>query len=163
MVSVRRLLRHVFAPPRAVPRHFSPAVLAAIERAIATTEALHGGELRFAVEGSLDLFPLWRGQSPRDRAMEVFSLLRLWDTAANNGVLIYVLLADHAVEIVADRGLEDSTAPEWLAACRAMEEGFAKGDYEQGAVAGIATVGQLIARRFPAVDRNEQPNVPVVL
>lgn len=95
--------------------------------------------------------------------MEVFSWLRLWDTAGNNGVLIYVLLADHAVEIIADRGLEDSAAPEWLAACRAMEQEFAKGDYERGAVAGIAAVGQLIARRFPAVDRNEQPNTPVLL
>jgi uncharacterized membrane protein YgcG len=163
MVSLRRLSRHVFAPPGAVRRRFSPAVLAAIEQAIAASEARHGGELRFAVEGSLDLLPLWRGQTPRDRAMEVFSWLKVWDTAANNGVLIYVLLADHAVEIIADRGLKDSAAPEWLAACRAMEEGFAKGDYEQGAVAGIATVGQLIARHFPAVDRDEQSNTPVLL
>lgn len=137
----------------------------AIEAAIAASEAVHGGELRFAVEGSLDGAALWRDQSPRDRALEAFARLKIWDTAANNGVLIYVLLADHAVEIVADRGFTGAGVEQidWAEACRAMRENFAKGTYERGAVEGIAAVGRLMARQFPAVDRNEMPNAPLIL
>jgi uncharacterized membrane protein len=159
-----RLLRHLFASPLAVRRHFSAEVLAAIESEIGRTELQHGGELRFAVEGSLDAAAVWRDVTPRDRAMQVFSGLKMWDTAANSGVLIYVLLADRAVEIIADRGHGDISAnPEWLAACRAMEQWFAKGDYQHGAIEGIAMVGQLIVRCFPAVDRNELPVAPILL
>ncbi len=159
-----RLLRHLFASPWAVRRRFPASVLEAIEAAIARTERRHGGELRWAIEGSLDGPALWRNGTPRERAMEVFSMLRMWDTEANNGVLIYVLLADRAVEIVADRGYGDvSASPGWLAACRSIEQRFAKGDYQRGAVEGIEAVGQLISARYPAIDRDELSNATVLL
>lgn len=159
-----RLLRHLFTSPWAVKRRFPPAALQAIEAAIAKSERLHGGELRLAIEGSLDGPQLWHGLTPRERAGDVFSQLRMWDTEANNGVLIYVLLADHAVEIIADRGFGDiSKDPDWLAACKTLETSFAKGDYEGGAVQGIEAIGKLIARRFPAIDRDELPNATVLL
>jgi uncharacterized membrane protein len=165
MVTFSRFCRHLFASPRAVKRAFPENVLAAIERAITASEAVHGGELRFAVEGSLDGAALWRDQSPRDRALEAFARLRIWDTAANNGVLIYVLLADHAVEIIADRGFTGGGVEEedWTHACQAMRASFAKGAYERGALEGIAAVGRLMARRFPAIDRDELPNTPLIL
>jgi uncharacterized membrane protein len=163
-MSISRLLRHLFASPWAVKRRFPAPVLEAIEAAVARTERQHGGELRWAIEGSLDGPALWRNSTPRERAMEVFSLLRMWDTGANNGVLIYVLLADHAVEIVADRGYGDiSASPAWLAVCRSIEQWFAKDEYQRGAVEGIEAVGQLIAARYPAIDRDELPNAPVLL
>lgn len=163
-MDTRRLLRHVFSSPRAVQRLFPPAVLDDIEQAISATERLHGGELRFAVEGSLDGVAVWRGVTARERAMEVFSALRLWDTEANNGVLIYVLLADHAVEIIADRGFGDISADAgWLAACHTLEERFAKGDFAEGVILGIASVGHLMAGRYPSVDRDELPNTAVIL
>jgi len=164
MVNFSRFVKHLFASPRAVQRHFPPSVLQAIEQAISKTEKLHGGELRFAVEGSLDGPSLWRNQSPHERAVEVFGQIGVWDTAANNGVLIYLLLADHAVEIVADRGF-DETGIDWQAACRRMEEIFVHDSYEQGALVGIATVGELMAEHFPAAatDRNELPDAPFIL
>lgn len=159
-----RLWRHLFTSPWAVKRAFPPGALQAIEEAIAQTERLHGGELRLAIEGSLDGPQLWHDITPRERAAEVFSQLRMWDTEANSGVLVYVLLADHAVEIIADRGHGDiSTNPDWLAACRTIEACFAKGDYQGGAVQGIEALGKLIAQRFPAIDRDELPNATVLL
>ena len=91
--------------PGAVGRAFPPSAMAAIEEAIAKSEREHSGELRFAVEPALDTSALLAGQSGRERALEVFSQLRVWDTEENNGVLIYLLLADRDIEIVADRGV----------------------------------------------------------
>lgn len=163
-LDVGRLLRHLFTSPWAVKQAFPASALQAIEAAIARTERLHGGELRLAIEGSLDGPQLWHDITPRERAGEVFSQLRMWDTEANSGVLVYVLLADHAVEIIADRGYGDiSKNPDWLAACKTLEGCFAKGDYEGGAVRGIEAIGKLIAQRFPAIDRDELPNATVLL
>jgi hypothetical protein len=163
-LDFRRLLRHVFTSPWAVKQKFPAATLQAIETAIANTERLHGGELRCAIEGSLDGPQLWSDITPRERASEAFAQLRMWDTEANSGVLIYVLLADHAVEIIADRGYGDiARHPDWLAACRTIETSFAKGDYQGGAVQGIEAIGKLIAQRFPAIDRDELSNATVLL
>jgi uncharacterized membrane protein len=163
-MNLRRLLRHLFTSPWAVRKRFPAPVLESLDSAIAATERRHGGELRWAIEGSLDGAALWNDITPRDRAMDVFSSLRMWDTAANNGVLIYVLLADHAVEIIADRGFTDSSGePDWQAVCRTIERAFAGGDYRGGVLEGTALVGELIAARFPAGDRDELPNSAVLL
>ena len=162
--EMKRLLSHLTTTRRQVRRAFSAGVLRAIETAIRAAEKAHGGEIRFAIEGELSAVHVLRGCSPRERALQVFSQLGVWDTHANNGVLIYVLYADRDVEIVADRGFNGLvSAEEWSAACSKMETLFRAGDFERGAVEGIAAVSQLIARHFPASDRNELPDKPVVL
>jgi len=147
-------------------RCFPTSTLDAIEQAITRTEFAHSGEIRFAIEVALDPWEALRGYTPRDRALEVFANLGVWDTAANNGVLIYVLLADHDVEIVADRGYNELvTAAAWAAVCATMRDAFSRGDYRTGAVAGVDSVGALIAPHFPVApgDRNELPNRPTLL
>jgi uncharacterized membrane protein len=149
-----------------VNRAFPGDTLIAIDKAIKASEATHRGELRFVVEGALHIEPLLRGQSARERAIDVFSQLRIWDTDRNNGVLIYLLLADRDVEIVADRGIDAKVAPgEWERICRKMEAAFRQGDYEAGVVGGIQEVTRHMAEHFPPTgdDRNELPDNPVVL
>ncbi len=151
----------------AARRSFPAVTLDAIEHAVRTCEARHPGEIRFALEPSLPAISLLRGTTPRQRAIQVFSDLRVWDTEHNNGVLIYVLLADHAVEIVADRFVARGRVPqaEWDAACRLIEGHFSKGQFEAGALAGIAAVADILAR-YPPGPRdvgNELPDPPVIL
>jgi uncharacterized membrane protein len=150
-----RILPHLFYPDWWLKRAFSPASLARIAAAIAESEARHLGEIRFVVEATRDLMPLLRGESARDRALEVFGRERVWDTEASNGVLIYLLLAERDVEIVADRGFADLVEPEsWEAICREMEQAFRGGDYETGALIGVRQVGELMARHFPLSGAN---------
>jgi uncharacterized membrane protein len=163
-VELSRIARHLLATPLAVRRAFPAAALAAIERALADCEARHGGEIRFAVEAALELRGLLAGQSARERAIEVFGVLRVWDTEENNGVLIYLLLADHDVEIVADRGIDARVAAgDWQRICAAMERDFSQGRFSDGVISGIEAVAALLATHFPAPDRNELPDEPVVL
>lgn len=163
-MDLQRFWRHCSSSQRRLRRVFAPEAMAAIEQAIRASESLHDGEICFAVEAVLDPWPLLQGQTARARAMALFAELGVWDTAANNGVLIYVLLADHAVEIVADRGIS-ALAPEteWEAICRQMETQFAQGAYQEGALRGIAAVTQTLAKRYPArAGRgNELSNQPV--
>jgi uncharacterized membrane protein len=166
MVSASRLLRHLFSDRAAARRAFPPRVLRAIEAEIVAQESRHRGELRFAVEASLPVRHLARRASPRERALEVFGRLRIWDTEQNCGVLIYVLLADRSVEIVADRGIASRVPQaEWDAVCRAMSEAFRTGEFERGALDGLRRIGALLARHFPpgARDRDELPDAPVIL
>ena len=147
-------------------RYFPPTVLAAIEAAIKAGEAAHAGQVRFVVEGALDGAPLFRGQSARERALDIFSQLRIWDTAHNNGVLIYLLLADRDVEIVADRGIDARVgAAGWEKICAAMEVDFKAGNFERGVIAGIAAVSREMAAHFPRSGGgpNELPDAPVVI
>jgi len=147
-------------------RAFPRDTLAAIDKAIKASEDLHRGEIRFAVEGALQIEPLFRGQTARERAIGVFSQLQIWDTEHNNGVLIYLLLADRDVEIVADRGIDAKVGPrEWERICRKMEAAFRQADFEGGVVGGIQEVTRLLAEHFPPIgdDRNELPDKPVVL
>jgi len=135
----------------------------AIEKAIAEEERRHAGQLRFAVEASLPLGELLRGIDARRRAVDWFSRLRIWDTEHNSGVLIYVLLADRRVEIVADRGIHGKAGnAAWEAICGEMQREFARGEYERGAVVGIRAIGDLLAGHFPGGGA-ELPNKPVVL
>jgi uncharacterized membrane protein len=162
-----RWFRHLFATHRALHRAFSPRALDAIELAVDESERQHRGEIRFAIEGSLEPGEVWRGKTPRERALEVFAALGVWDTAENNGVLIYVLLADHDVEIVADRGFNDLVAQgEWASICETMQREFNSDRFLEGAVAGVENVGRIIARCFPPSGRrdvDELPNRPALL
>ena len=149
-----------------VNRAFPRQTLTAIEQAIKASETAHVGEIRFVVEGALDGAPLFKGHSAKERAIDIFSQLRIWDTEHNNGVLIYLLLADRDVEIVADRGIHAEVGPrEWEKICRKMEMAFKQADYEGGVVSGIRAVSQHLIKHFPSssADRNELPDKPVVL
>ena len=162
--NLARILRHGFSSPRLAGRAFPPRTLAAIDRAIQQAEATHAGEIRFVVEASLDGIPLLRGQSARERAMEVFSQLRVWDTEHNNGILIYVLMADRRVEIVADRGIHRNVgATGWKRVCRHMESALREKDCEAGVVDCIEDVAGLLRRFAPplARARNELPDTPL--
>ncbi len=144
-----RVSRHLLMTPWRVRKQFPRATLEAIEREIKHSEATHAGEICFVVEGALHGAALYRGQSPRERAIDLFSRLRLWDTEHRNAVLIYVLLADRAVEIVVDRGAHSRVeTAEWQSVCRAMESAFGQGRYEAGAVEGIRAVTRHLSRHF---------------
>ena len=165
-MSFIRILRHLSTGRASVRRVFPPRVMNAIENAIRTTETRHAGQIRFAVEAALELAPLLGGQTAPQRAVEVFSRLRVWDTKHNNGVLIYLLLADRDVEIVADRGIHVRLGKEvWEAICHDMEAAFRAGHFEAGVLAGIDAVGEHLSRHFPARNGklNEMPDSPVVL
>jgi uncharacterized membrane protein len=165
-VNLGRLARHLCTLPGAIARTLPAAVLAAIERAIEKSESQHRGEVRFAAEPALEASALLSGQTARERALDVFSLLRVWDTEENNGVLIYLLLADRDVEIVADRGINAKVpAAQWEHICRRMESAFSKGEFEQGILAGIEEVSVLLVRHYPARpgDRNELSDRPTIL
>jgi uncharacterized membrane protein len=163
-MNASRLTRHIFMPRRSLRRAFDQASLSAIERAITDTEKTHGGEIRIALEASLDPAELFSELTPRQRALQVFAQLGVWDTELNNGVLIYVLWADRDVEIVADRGYNGRvSAQEWSDVCHRMEQLLSQGAASEATIAGIQAAGALIARHFPAVDRNELPDRPVVL
>jgi hypothetical protein len=166
-MSIRRILKHWFYPPWLVRRHFPATAMTAIAKAVSDSERSHMGEVRFAVEGALPWHDVLDGLPARDRALQIFSQLRIWDTEHNNGVLIYLLLADHDVEIVADRGVHALVGPEgWEAICHAMEAEFRQGNFEAGVLLGIARITAILQQHFPAHGRdnpNELPDVPVVV
>jgi uncharacterized membrane protein len=165
-MKAARLARHLFATRLATRRHFTPQVCDAIEAAIREVESRHAGEIRFAIETALDLPDAWQDLLPRRRAVQLFGQLGVWDTAQNNGVLIYVLMADRVVEIVADRGISAAVAQsEWDEVCRQMELHYRERRFSEGSIAGIHGVGRLIARHFPksVVGMDELPNQPLLL
>ena len=165
-MDIKRILRHLVMTHWQVGLAFPRQALVAIERAIKASEAAHVGEVRFAVEGALHSTPLLKGQTAKERAIELFSQLRVWDTEHNNGLLIYLLLADRAVEIVADRGIHSKVGSrEWEETCRRMETAFKQADYEGGVISGIQAATRHLTKHFPAsgARQNELPNKPVVL
>lgn len=161
-----RILKHLTAARWQVARHFPRRSMETIAAAIAQSEAHHMGQLRFAVEAGLDWHALAARISSHQRALDVFSRLRVWDTEHNSGVLIYLLLADRKVEIVADRGIHAKVGNErWRAICHAMEQQFRAGDFEAGVLEGIASITNLLKQHFPAQGphKNELPDYPVTL
>jgi uncharacterized membrane protein len=165
-MGIGRIGKHLLAHRWGVRKHFPPGVMTAIERAIRAGEATHSGQVVFAVEGALDGVPLFRNQPARERALDVFANLRIWDTARNNGILIYLLLADRDVEIVADRAIHARVgAAVWKTICAAMEAEFKQGRFEAGVVRGIEAVSQQLAKHFPEQrdGPNELPDAPVVI
>lgn len=158
--------RHLVMTPLALRRAFPPATLAAINAAVAAGERLHGAEVRVAVEGAFGLRQLWQRVAPRERAVDVFSQLRMWDTAANNGVLVYILLAEHDIEIVADRGFSGRVPPTaWTDICHDLAAACRAGDHRDGVVRAVERVHALAALIFPPAGpgENELPDTTVVL
>ncbi len=165
-MKIQRMVKHLLATHGQVKRTFPHSALHEIERVIKASEAEHTGEIRFVVEGGLDGAPLFNGQTARERAIELFSQLRVWDTQDNSGLLIYLLLADRAVEIVADRGISAKVSPhEWTRICREMEMAFRQSDYARGVVGGLQSVTRHLVEHFPADGRsgNELPDKPVLM
>jgi uncharacterized membrane protein len=162
----KRLVRHLFTDHQSVARAFPPEAMKAIEKAISEEERRHGGQLRVAVEASLPVSALVHGVGSRQRAIGWFGRLGVWDTEHNAGVLIYLLLADRRVELVADRGIHSKVGTAaWEAICGEMQQEFARGQFERGAVIGVRAVSDLLAAHFPPTGggRNELPDKPVVL
>lgn len=162
-----RLFRHFATDHVDVRRTFPKAVFARIEALIADGEKRHRGQLRFAVEPALPISRVWHGVTPRERALEAFGLMRIWDTEENCGVLVYLLLADRDVEIVADRGIHGHVGDDaWESACRKMEAAFREGRYAEGVEAGLAEINGLLTQHYPrdaSSGGNELPDRPVVL
>jgi uncharacterized membrane protein len=166
-MDIKRVIKHLSIGQAVVSRQFPAAVLDTIEHAIKLGESQYSGQICYVVEASLALKPLMAGQRARDRAIEVFSTLRVWDTECNNGVLIYLLLADRKVEILADRGIHARLGQTvWEDICREMEFSFRAGKFEQGVLAGIAHVSQHLAELYPknnSNQTNELPDRPVII
>lgn len=166
-MDFKRTIKHLSVSRAAMRRTFPRTALDNIEHAIAEAELTHAGQIRFAVEAALDINSLLAGQTARERAIEVFARLRVWDTEHNNGVLIYLLLADRKVEIVADRGIHVKLGPAvWEGVCREMETAFRQGKFEQGIISGVRSVGGHLALHYPQTGLgkiNELPDTPVLI
>ncbi|MGZ3158881.1 MAG: TPM domain-containing protein [Burkholderiaceae bacterium] len=166
MKKMTRLMRHL-TTTRATGRHTFPAhTLKAIQTAIAQGEAQHRAEIRLIVEPALTLRDVMSDLAPRERARELFAHHRIWDTEENCGILIYINLADHKVEIIADRAVGRALpATDWQAVCQTMTQGFARGDFHDSAVAALSELNALLKTHFPAngLPLNELPNRPLVL
>ncbi len=166
-MSMARILKHLCGGPWQVTARFPKNTMRAIEKAIGDSERSHSGELRFVVEATLPVSALLRSTTARARAVDVFSQLAIWDTEHNNGVLIYLLLADRDVEIVADRGVHARVGSAgWEAICRDMEAEFRAGRFEAGVLLGIARITAILQQHFPlrhGENPNELADAPVVL
>ncbi|MGJ7528943.1 TPM domain-containing protein [Variovorax sp. GB1P17] len=163
-----RIWRHRWTDEAAV-RHALPAdALERLGRRVAASERRHSGEIRLCIEAGLPMSYLWRHAPARERAVMLFGKLRVWDTAHNNGVLIYLLLAEHAIEIVADRGIHARVGEaEWAAMTQRMGAAFAEGRFEDGLTQALGEISALLVEHFPLgendFDVNELPDEPVVL
>lgn len=154
-----RLLRHRWTDEADLRRALPADALARLEARVAASERRHSGEIRLCVEAGLPLSYLWRGLSARDRALTLFGKLRVWDTEHNNGVLVYLLLADHAVELVADRGLNRRVdAAQWQALIAPMRAAFRDGRFEAGLAQALDAVDALLAAHFPLADGQANPD-----
>ena len=163
---VIRFIKHLISHPWQVQRHFSAEALRTIEKAIAASEKIHAGEIRFVVEAGLHPYEILCKKTPKKRAIELFGRLNIWDTEHNNGVLVYLLLADRDVEIVADRGIDRLVGHEgWEDICREMEKLFRKGQFEAGMLQGIANISAALEKHYPqtGVSKNEVSNKPLVM
>ena len=165
-MSLARAWRHTLAALRPANRLLEVDAMDRIEAEVVRAETMHAGEIRVVIETTLTAGQLWQGLAPRARALQVFSALRIWDTVANNGVLIYLLLADRSVEIIADRAIA-ALVPEadWLALCRAIEQRCRDGDIAEACCQAVRGVAVVMARHFPCVggDGDELPNQPILL
>ena len=165
-MDFKRIVKHLSVSQATLRRTFPKGALSNIEQAITEVEQTHAGQIRFAVEAALDIKPLLVGVKARERAIKVFSDLHIWDTEQNNGVLIYLLLADRDVEIVADRGVHAKLGQDvWEIICQEMEAAFRQGKFEEGVIAGISGVGKHLAQHYPqhGAKTNELPDTPVVM
>jgi uncharacterized membrane protein len=165
-MQLMRALKHLFTPDFVALKPFPAVALDRIEQAITRSEQIHSGELRFALEGGMEPLDVLRGRTTRDRALELFAELRVWDTEQNSGVLMYLQMVDHRIEIVADRGINAKVEQaRWDAICRRMESAFRGGDFEGGALRAVTEITELLAQHFPPGEHNpdELPDRPVVV
>ena len=168
MNRLLRILKHRWLDETDARRALDDAALERLAARVQAGEARHRGEIRLCIEAGLPLSYLWRAAPPRERALAMFGKLRVWDTEHNNGVLIYLLLAEHAIEIVADRGLSRHVPPEqWHTLARSMSVAFKAGRFEEGLAAAIDAVEQPLLQHFPlaegSTNPNELPDVPFVV
>lgn len=163
-----RMLRHRWLDAGDARRAIGDHGLRDLQARVVESERAHTGEIRICVEGGLPLSYLRRRATARERAITLFGKLRVWDTQDNNGVLIYLLLADHRIEIIADRGL-NALVPEaqWSALAAHMAEAFREKQFTQGLTLAVAEVHALLVQHFPAVagapNPNELPDAVVLL
>jgi len=161
-----RLLKHLFASSGNTKKHFNKDVLIRIEQAIAKSEITHSGQIRFIVETSLSPIALYHRQTARERAIEIFSLFQVWDTAENNGVLIYLLMADHDFEIIADRNIHAKAGQDyWVNVCKEMEVLLKNQQFEDGVLLGIERIHEVLRQHYPAevITPNELPDQPIII
>lgn len=166
MKTLSRIWRHLVTTSAAARRAFPPASLNEIQKIIAKGETLHRAEVRLVIEPSLSIQAVLTGTSSRERALELFSLYGIWDTEENCGILIYIELADHKVEIVADRGVSQIVnETEWQEICRTMTGGFARNSYGESVVAALDKLNDLLHARFPDNDSgaNQLSDQPIML
>lgn len=168
MNRMLRLLKHRWLDESDASRALGAGALRRLQERVAASERVHSGEIRICVEASLPLSYLWRQASARDRAVALFGKLRVWDTEHNNGVLLYLLLAEHRIEIVADRGLNQHIATaQWVQIAHEMSAAFRSGQFEQGLNQAIDAVSKLLSNYFPlapdASNPNELADAPLIL
>ena len=168
MNKLLRILRHRWLDDRDLRRALPPEALERITQRVTASERGHSGEIRVCVEAGLPLSYLWRGADARERAVALFGKLRVWDTEHNNGVLIYLLLAEHRIEIVADRGIDRRAgAAHWHGLVERMSQAFREGRYEAGLEQAVDAVDELLRSHFPlaagAANPNELPDAPLRL
>ena len=168
---IKRILKHHWFDESATRRAIPPDMLARLGQRVTASEQLHSGQIRIYIETSLPLSYLWRKatmhQLARQRALALFGKLRVWDTAHNNGVLIYLLLAERAIELVADRGFNEKVAPPvWHALVASMSDAFKQGTFEDGLTKALEQVTTLLVQHFPLAageaNPNELPDAPVL-
>jgi uncharacterized membrane protein len=168
---IKRIFKHRWLDDSATQRAIAPDMLQRLQQRVAASEQRHSGEVRICVEAGLPLSYLWTDaltwQIARQRALDLFGQLRVWDTANNNGVLIYLLLAERAIEIVADRGLSDRVDPDvWQALVKRMSGAFKEAQFEDGLTNALAEVSALLVQHFPLaaneVNPNELPDAPLL-
>jgi uncharacterized membrane protein len=159
MNKLTRILKHRWTDETDVARVLDKAALMRLQQRVAASEKLHSGEIRISVEAGLPMSYLWRGLRARDRAIMLFGKLRVWDTEHNNGVLIYLLLAEHAIEIVADRGV-NRRVPQahWDALVQGMSGDFRAGRFEEGLSQAVDAVGAMLQQHFPLAPGQANPN-----
>jgi uncharacterized membrane protein len=161
-----RFLKHLFANSGNTKKHFNKDVLIRIQQAITQSENTHSGQIRFVVETSLSPIALYHQQSARERALEIFSLFRIWDTEENNGVLIYLLMADHDFEIIADRNIHLKAGQDyWVKVCKEMEVLLKKRQFSEGVLLGIERIHEVLRQHYPAevITPNELPDQPIII
>jgi uncharacterized membrane protein len=168
MNAWQRWWRHLWLDERSLRRAVGRQALDRLEARVAAAEAGHSGEIRLCIEAALPWSLVWRHVSPRARAVAMFGQLRVWDTEQNNGVLIYLLLAEHAIEIVADRGLARRMSPaQWQTVMAPLQAALQRREFEQGLGQAIDAVAAVLRSEFPlaagARDENELPDRPYVV
>ncbi len=165
--KLKRLLHHRWLDEGDTRRAVPASMVERLMRRVAASEQRHSGEVRICIESSLPSSYIWRGALARERALMMFSKLRVWDTAHNNGVLIYLMLAEHAIEIVADRGLNEKvSSAQWQAIAQTMSQAFKNKQYEDGLTQALEEVSALLVAHYPVAAgnqrRNELPDAPVL-